>query len=77
MSDPNAAPLNPAAVYGKLIAGTSASVLGGALTTLICGIIAGIDPSYQMTNAMQGAIQTLDTGLITGLAIYLAPHSFS
>lgn len=72
MTDPTPAPGGTG--FGKLYAGTTASVLAGAITTVIIAIINGIDPSYHMTDLLQGSIQTLVSAAITAIAIYAAPH---
>lgn len=75
MTDANAAPLSGSAPgYGKLVAGTTASLVGGALTTVVVSLINAIDPSYHMTDTLQGAIQTLVTLCVTAGAIFLTPH---
>jgi hypothetical protein len=76
MADPQA-PLNPDNGLNKMYAAGGASVIAGALTTVVVAIINGIDPSYHMTDTLQGAIETLvTTGLAMG-AVYLTPHGRS
>jgi hypothetical protein len=67
-------PINPPENYNKLIAGSTASLVGGALTTVLESLVGAIDPSYVMTAPLQGAIQTLVTLAVTAGAIYLTPH---
>lgn len=75
MTDTSTAPLSGGAPsYGKLVAGTTASLIGGALTTVVVAVINAIDPSYHITDTLQGAIQTLVTICVTAAAIYFTPH---
>jgi hypothetical protein len=69
------APLNPVANLNKMYAAGGASVIAGALTTVIVAIINGIDPSYHMDATLQGAIETLVTTGLSMLAVYFTPHT--
>lgn len=69
------APLNPSTSLNKAYAGGGAVMVAGALTTVTVAIINGIDPSYHMTDVLQGSIQTLFTLACTFGAIYFTPHS--
>lgn len=75
MTDQSQSPLAASGSgYNKLAAGSTASLVGGALTTVVIALVNGLDPGYHMTDALQGAIQTLVTLAVTAGAIYLVPH---
>jgi hypothetical protein len=74
MNDPALAPVGAQNNYNKLIAGSTASGLAGAVTTVVMSIIAGAWPTYVMAPSLQGAIQTLVTVAVTAAAIYITPH---
>lgn len=76
MPDPAGPPPVLGAVnnYNKLIAGSTASLVGGAVTTVVLAVIAAAWPAYIMSLPLQGAIQTLVTVATTAAAIFLTPH---
>lgn len=77
MTDVSKAPISapPVRDVNKMFAAGGASTIAGALTTVIIGVINGLDPSYHMTDTLQGAITTLVTAALAMLAVYLTPHS--